>query len=137
MDLIEDQDIGAEKSFFREKDEVSQLITFLLNNHSDTSDCEEIAELDRLHKILDCYQEQPQLLGPHLEELVFPLNQCLVGNIDLLVNTGKFGGNLQLVCKIYYYFSKVRGFKRVSKFLPHEVYQMEPCVELLKQHQVR
>lgn len=35
------------------------------------------------------------------------------------------------ICKFIQVCCRVRGFKQVAKHLPHEVYQLEPCCELL------
>lgn len=124
----ENDTAGTERSFFVEKEEVLRLIIFLLCH--DDKNLKEIAELDKLKKILDAYQEQPQLLGPHIEEMVLPLNTWLTQMIEQNVSDIQWE-KFHLVCKIYYHITKVRGFKRISKYFPHEVYQLEPCLAVL------
>ena len=124
----ENDSAGTERSFFVEKDEVQLLINYLLSH--DGKNAIEIAELDKLRKILDGYQEQPQLLGPHIEEMVQPLNVWLTQLIEQNVSEIQWD-KFHLVCKIYYHITKVRGFKRISKHFPHEVYQLEPCLAVL------
>lgn len=130
IEASEDVESGSERSFFTEKDEVYTLINFLLAYNGNNT--EEIPELDKLRKILDTYQEQPQLLGPHIEEMVTPLNTWLTKMIEEEVRCINWK-KLLVVCKVYYHITKVRGSKRISKHLPHEVYQLEPCLEVLRE----
>ena len=128
--VVESNDTNnAEKSFFSEKNEVIELINYLIS--CQFGNFEDLTQLDKLKRILDAYQEQPQLLGPHVEELVLPLNQWLIQCLEAGTDEISFK-KLHLICKIYYHISKVRGAKQMSKYLPHEVYQLEPCVEFLR-----
>ena len=88
----------------------------------------------RICTILDRYQEQPQLLDPHLESIITPLAATLRSACGL---GGKDGESLagvrevRLACRVLYVLAKVRGFKVVIKFFPHSVTDLEPCLDLI------
>ncbi len=116
---------GSERSFFTEKDLVLESILSL-----PTSSTESYLEekYESVKRILDRYQEQPQLLGPHTEEILKPLNDTLVTYIDEMK---PIDGLIHTSCKVVQILCKVRGAKQCSKYLPHEVHQLEPCVAYL------
>jgi hypothetical protein len=62
------------QSFFKEKEEVLNLIGEIIENEK--PNYEKI--LTRIQSILDAYQEQSQLLGPHLMDLLTPINSWLI-----------------------------------------------------------
>lgn len=64
-----------ENSFFREKDETLGIIIDLIKTEASELNAEKL--ISRLRKILDSYQEQPQLLGPCCEELLTPVRNQL------------------------------------------------------------
>ena len=98
-DVVESQ-VTHEQSFFADKQQVMELIMQLC--------CEEVPTqrelfLEKLEKLLIKYQEQPQLLGPHVESLMEPINRQLetlllrseqllqkVSNRDKLMDNGSF-----------------------------------------------
>eukprot|EP01031_Cornospumella_fuschlensis_P039379 gene39379-47934_t len=121
--------IGSNLSFFGEKQQVLEWLQSLC--------MEEIPVrreqlLESLDKTLIKYQEQPQLLGPHIESLMDPVNAALV---DLLGRSDNLSAkeNLMLlhISKFIQLLCRIRGFKQVAKHLPHEVHQLEPCCLLL------
>ena len=80
--------------------------------------------------ILDKYQEQCQLLDPHLESIVNAL--------FIPIKSGRASSEardqnvaIHRSCKVLYTLCKVRGFKSVIRFFPHEVTDLEPCLSLL------
>jgi tubulin-specific chaperone D len=87
---------------------------------------------------LDQYQEQPQLLDPHLEGLVTPLAARLSGVAESLQDDGLFAAAMQ-ICRLLQALVTVRGFKTVSRFLPHKPTDIERAVQVLKhvQHAVK
>lgn len=115
---------GFERSFFAEKDQVQEILDSLAT--TGTNLLEDRAE--QIRRILDRYQEQPQLLGPHTEDLLTPLNVVLVQYIEEQKHVDNL---IRTVCKIIHTICKVRGQKQCSKYLPHEVHQLEPCVRFL------
>ena len=88
------------------------------------------AEADSIvSAILDKYQEQCQLLDPHLESIINVLFNPIKGST---VSTGRSEKlAIHRACKVIYSLCKVRGFKTVIKFFPHEVTDLEPCLNLL------
>jgi len=76
---------------------------------------------------LDKYQEQGELLDPHLEDMITPLmdiaREATRGTCEADLSERAFF--------IVYVLCKVRGYKTVVKFFPHEVSDLEPCLKLL------
>ena len=64
---------GSEVTYFQEKEQALELINRAIAV-GDTFD----DSFALLMKILNKYQEQSQLLGPHLSEIMEPLNSTLV-----------------------------------------------------------
>ena len=78
--------------------------------------CIEISE------IFERYQLQPALLDPHLEGWLAQLFVPIKADDKV---------RLHHVCRAVYVLAKVRGYKTVVKFFPHEVRDLEPALELL------
>lgn len=78
--------------------------------------CIEIGE------IFERYQLQPALLDPHLEGWLAQLFVPIKADDKV---------RLHHVCRAVYVLAKVRGYKTVVKFFPHEVRDLEPALELL------
>ncbi len=76
--------------------------------------------------ILDLYQEQPHLLDPKLESLLRPLLIFARNTGDYTEETNKFAFNLLM------HITKVRGYKTMLRYLPHEVTDLEPTLTLLE-----
>ena len=95
---------------------------------------EDLRSFDELSKILAPFQEQPQILGPHIADFLVPLNDAL----NTVVDAGdKFNVyQLHLCCKVIQLLCRIRGHKYVMKHLPHEVRHIEVCMFLLNK-QVR
>jgi len=70
--------IANELSFFKEKGQIIALINDLctINSEYQYEKYENIVE--NIKKILDNYQEQPQLLGPHIADILDPINKHLI-----------------------------------------------------------
>ena len=115
---------------------------------SKTVACHDVAVLDPLIKqmceIVDKYQEQPHLLDPHLENAVSPvmarvrkelrdwheIRSNAVGAAAFSMQAFSDPPLHKLLCLIYQ-LCKVRGYKHVVKIFPHEVADVEPCVQAL------
>ena len=74
---------------------------------------------------LDEYQEQPHLIDPFLKESIDKL-LAIVQNPNNL-NTLAF----HMAFKCLYHLSKVRGFKVITRYLPHEVDDVEPVIQMI------
>lgn len=64
--------------------------------------------------ILDQYQEQPHLIDPFLKDLINKLLNLIKREDNL--NTLAF----HTTFKYLYHLTKVRGFKVITRYLPHE-----------------
>ncbi|PAV17192.1 TBCD [Pyrrhoderma noxium] len=85
----------------------------------------EAEQLRQLIQILDEYQEQPYLLDPHLEALITPIVNTLrihAREYALSHSTESFSSaRINRLSEMLYTFVKVRGYKTVVRFFPHEV----------------
>ena len=91
--------------------------------------------VSRICTILDRYQEQPQLLDPHIESIVSPLSETLrsaCGTPSSECEEPADERKIRRACRVLYFLAKVRGFKVVVKFFPHSVADLEPCLDLLE-----
>lgn len=90
---------------------------------------------------MEPFQEWPQLLDPHLSDLLPPLASAF---IEYLLNhaaeynkSGKYSsqGVIPLpraICKILYIFCKVRGQKVIVRFMNNEPRYLEPMLDALE-----
>ncbi|EDX03409.1 tubulin-specific chaperone D [Drosophila simulans] len=83
-------------------------------------------EFEQYAQVLSRYQEQPHLLDPHLEELLGKL-LYKIRKPDL--DTGE----LHAAFKYLYIICKVRTYKVLVKFMPHELSDLEFVLDLLGQ----
>uniref|UniRef100_A0A6P4E891 Tubulin-specific chaperone D n=1 Tax=Drosophila rhopaloa TaxID=1041015 RepID=A0A6P4E891_DRORH len=83
-------------------------------------------EFEQYAQILSRYQEQPHLLDPHLETLLGKLLQK-IRRQDL--DTGE----RHAAFKYLYIICKVRTYKVLVKFMPHELSDLEFVLDLLGQ----
>ena len=111
-----------EATFFVEAPEVLDLVK-QLRTPGDAA----AAAAEKIAAILDKYQEQPGVLDPQLGAVVAPVLEvaraATRGTADRAV--------LPPVCRVVYALCKVRGYKTIVKFVPHEVADLEPLVALL------
>ena len=104
----------------------------LITSFSDASAAHEAAA-DRIAAALDRYQEQPSILDPQLEAMVTPLLE----SVRTVARGGKTGAEAAVLphaCRVMYTLCKVRGYKTIVKFVPHEVADLEPLVHLLARY---
>ena len=114
--------LGCSKEAFTEHEEVLSLIDKLnvsdgrLLTNNPTSPEFRLAEKNwqRFSFILDQYQEQPHLIDPHLESM---LNKLIQVTKEVTVDAE----TKHLAFRYLYFIAKVRGYKVVSRHLPHEV----------------
>ena len=140
-----------EAIFFVERDETLELLRRLA--HPSESVAPDVAEtiIARLTKILDKYQEQSNLLDPHLEamlaivttrarELIASMLEKRpdVATDDSLAdqeNAFPFqvcsDPQLQHLCVVVYQLCRCRGHKCISKLFPPEVADLEPVLHAL------
>ena len=160
------ESVGAETTFFEEKDVVLSLIKSILGGDSAFDRCFSLLEQhlskyqgknlcahDKTSTTNNKHQtttEQPNLLAPHMHDLVDPLNDCLLGIVGTIdrssyskknnlhsSNDPQEFENLHNLCKTIQLICRVRGFKHVIKLFPHEVEHLEPCLILLQSQNQR
>jgi len=100
--------------------------------------------------IIESYQEQCELLDPHLEAIISKLIGYVVEQLhrDRVADSSGSGQSktnqvedvdmvvVNRVFKVVYVLAKVRGYKTVVKFFPHEVSDLEPTLALLAAQQL-
>eukprot|EP00112_Aurelia_sp_Birch-Aquarium-sp1_P000058 Seg1001.15 transcript_id=Seg1001.15/GoldUCD/mRNA.D3Y31 product="Tubulin-specific chaperone D" protein_id=Seg1001.15/GoldUCD/D3Y31 len=109
---------------FMENEEVIGIIKRVQDICKDWMSLE--ADLEMMTRILDLYQEQPNLLDPYLENMV---ENCLI--IVKLPNVPPEA--FHQTFKYLYLITKTRGAKYVIRLFTHEVADMEPVINLLSQ----
>ncbi|CAD6579724.1 MAG: hypothetical protein ASARMPRED_009232 [Alectoria sarmentosa] len=94
----------------------------------------------QLIKLLEPFQEWPQLLDPHLSGLLQPLISAFIKYVSNYAafyhQEGKPSPGIiplpRAISKILYVFCKVRGTKVISQFLNNEPRYMEPMLDALE-----
>ena len=114
-----------ESIFFVEADEVLGLITSF--SDPEKTAAAHAAAAERVAHVLDRYQEQPTVLDPQLEAMVVPLLEA----VRAVARDGASRELLPHTCRVMYTLCKVRGYKTIVRFVPHEVADLEPLVALL------
>jgi tubulin-specific chaperone D len=84
--------------------------------------------------MLEEYQEQPQLLDPHLESLVTPLAVLLSEASLHLGDEQRFAATMQ-VCRLLQALVNTRGHKTIVRFFPNKPPDLERAVALLRHMQ--
>jgi hypothetical protein len=89
--------------------------------------------LGRYQHILDKYQELPSVLDPILEQMVSPIMLFMRDYVRKAVAAQNYVVPAEVKALVFAmcHLCKVRGYKTVIKFFPHEVSDMEPVTELL------
>ena len=122
LEAADEAEPEPEATFFVEAPEVLALIKELRTPGEAAA-----AAAQKIADILDKYQEQPGVLDPQLGAVVAPVLEvaraATRGTADRAV--------LPPVCRVVYALCKVRGYKTIVKFVPHEVADLEPLVALL------
>ncbi|KAJ1339650.1 hypothetical protein BSLG_005683 [Batrachochytrium salamandrivorans] len=90
----------------------------------------------RMMMIIDKYQEMPQLLDPHLEEILTPIISRLLAGIKSFHTHPKAAQILQIqqwrpFFMIICHLAKARGRKIIMNYFTHEVADLEPCIAFL------
>lgn len=83
---------------------------------------------------MEKYQELPSVLDPILEQFSTPIMLFMRDFIRKTVATKNylFPNEVQSLILLMCHMCKVRGYKTVVKFFPHEVSDMEPVTEMLQ-----
>ena len=97
----------------------------LIKCFSDPAGAHEAAA-NKITTVLDRYQEQPSVLDAHLEAMVTPLLEAL--RAVALGHAAR--DTLPHTARVVYTLCKVRGYKTIVRFVPHDVADLEPLVQL-------
>ncbi|KAL7266968.1 hypothetical protein RUND412_010467 [Rhizina undulata] len=136
MDAPEDRDVKLQKVSADLFSEFSTNLPKLLYRSTDDSQLRHDAtqkELEALVAVLEPFQESPQLLDPHLSTFLPPLTSSFLRFITTLNTHPTTASKLTLleaIAKLLYTFSKIRGSKIISRFLPNEPKWMEPLISV-------
>ncbi|XP_041362453.1 tubulin-specific chaperone D-like [Gigantopelta aegis] len=113
---------GSHLQEFKEIEEIRKLIAALKNTCMNQLDRE--ISCERFTYIIDSYQEQPYLIDPYLESV---LNQLL----EIVRDQNSPPILVHEAFKYLYFITKMRGFKVIVRFFPHEVSDVEPVLALM------
>ena len=142
---MEKDDVENSKEFFEERERMTTLLRTMASTNKGTEEM-----LREVEKILEKYQEQPQLLDPALEEMLKVVMDGVRGilkrwqesqNEEKTTSSpmrsyfSKFkvfrDSQMDRLMSVLYLFCKTRGYKSIVKFLPHDVSDLEPVVHML------
>jgi len=87
----------------------------------------------RVNLILEKYQEQSSMLDPLIEQFVQPIMAFLQVYVRKAVADQKYGvpAEVKNLFLLLTQMCKVRGYKTIVKFFPHEVSDLEQVAEML------
>lgn len=123
---VDDSDAPTQTlELFVELAEVEQMIADLKDNHDKNFE----KSYETFSQILSRYQEQPHLLNPHLPSLIEQLlNFIRIKDVPTTLFHAAF--------KYLYQITKVRTYKVILKFLPHEISDLEFVLNALEQQNI-
>jgi len=150
--MVDNAILSNTNSFFMEYDKCSKIVSKLCStvppiccSESSSNSLSQmtfkIQQLQAFRSIIDKYLECPTLLDPHLESMITQLatySRTIIHEYFALCTSSTEQNNTQklqrLNCNISFSLSaleslcKVRGYKKIQKFLPHEVDDLEPVL---------
>ena len=101
----------------------------LIDSFGDSKVEHEVAA-DRIVAVLDRYQEQPSIIDPSLDGMV----TLLLRSVRVAAHGACPTFVVLHACRVMYTLCKVRGYKTIVKFCPHDVTDLEPLVHLLAKY---
>ncbi|XP_041634240.1 tubulin-specific chaperone D [Cheilinus undulatus] len=107
---------------FSESRETKALLSSLPQVHGDPVQSESV--IQRFLVIMNRYQEQPNLLDPHLEWMLAMI-------LEFIRSESSPPSLVHLGFKFLYIICKVRGYKIFMQLFPHEVADVQPVLDLL------
>lgn len=117
------------RTFVQEYKFLENLIASIVQNGGAV----DLSAIKKAQSIMDKYQEQGQLLEPHLESIVSPLMHIVrTKTIESGIESGDILEVIKPLCIIIYTLVTVCGYKTVLKFFPHQVSDLELAVSLLE-----
>ncbi|CDS02232.1 hypothetical protein, partial [Sporisorium scitamineum] len=91
--------------------------------------------LAKLVAILDEYQDQSNLLDPYLERIVSPPVESLQRHVRSVAHSQSeilSAGSVTRLSKLVYAYTKVRGYKTIVHYFPHEVADLPATLSFLE-----
>ncbi|KAA1469978.1 TBCD protein [Dentipellis sp. KUC8613] len=134
---MEDSTEGRILARFDKHEEFTELQNQILSldisvEPTDEEQRNEALLVQKISNILDEYQEQSFLLDPFLEELVVPVVNKLKGRARTMVSNHESLGpttRLSQISLILYLYVKLRGYKTIIRFFPHEIADLSIAIE--------
>ncbi|XP_017860136.1 PREDICTED: tubulin-specific chaperone D [Drosophila arizonae] len=122
-DEVKDDDLPANTlEHFAEMEQVLALIDNIKSIQANSFE----REFEQYTEVLSRYQEQPHLLDPHLELLLTRL-------LNKIRQSNQEPGERDAAFKYLYVICKVRTYKVLVKFMPHELSDLEFVLQLLSE----
>jgi hypothetical protein len=120
----------SESAVFAEFEKASKCIGIVTDASSDLKNSD--GALAQLRQIFDKYLELPSLLDRHIESMVGELARAARSIMESINIANFWESPLPRILSAVYALSKVRGRKRIQKFLPHQVNDVEAVLDTLK-----
>ncbi len=122
---------------FKEYDTVIRLVDNLTTNIKVLRNGEK--SFEQFLFICDQYQEQPHLIDPFLleifEKLIEIVKKCI--RKDGTLNNEQENDQIINECfKYMHCLAKMRGYKKIVQYLPHEINDFEPVLNLLARQNI-
>ncbi|KAI6099571.1 TBCD protein [Pisolithus croceorrhizus] len=95
----------------------------------------EVELMRKLTMILGEYQEQSYLLDPYLENLVVPVAECLRAHARTRTSDPASKSStvrLGRLAELLYNYIKLRGYKTITSFFPHEIADVTIAIEFMR-----
>jgi len=136
-DLADDECPNKRTHFyeFKEYEVVKSLIAKLPANVKELREKEKSYE--QFLYIIDCYQEQPHLIDPFLAEIFEKLIDLIKANMKYNATSTHTDQIVHEAFKYMHTLAKMRGFKKIVQYLPHEVNDFEPILDLLNRQDMK
>jgi hypothetical protein len=129
-DLDQDDACPNKKTHFYEFKEYDTLIKLITNIPINIKSLREKEKsFEQFLIIVDAYQEQPHLIDPFLSDIFDKLISMIKSYMTI-----QSVDNDALINECFTYMhclTKMRGFKKIVQYLPHEINDFEPVLNLL------
>ncbi|KAI6030933.1 TBCD protein [Pisolithus orientalis] len=135
-ELIEGKQLASFERYGEFVSAQSALLAVDLSSEPSRQDNGAEAELMRkLTMILGEYQEQSYLLDPYLENLVVPAVECLRAHARTRTSDPSAKSSiarLGRLAELLYNYIKLRGYKTITSFFPHEIVDVTIAIEFMR-----
>ncbi|KIN99611.1 hypothetical protein M404DRAFT_16471 [Pisolithus tinctorius Marx 270] len=135
-ELIEGKQLASFERYDEFVSAQSALLSVDLSSEPSRQDNGAEAELMRkLTMILGEYQEQSYLLDPYLENLVVPAVECLRAHARTRTSDPSAKSSiarLGRLAELLYNYIKLRGYKTITSFFPHEIADVTIAIEFMR-----